>query len=303
MKLSEEQIAYLKSLDSKKKRRKFMLDCLVESVIGESAEFVDRHIFENYANDLLDKEITLETCQSLKTKSIHHSLYELASKFRNKEKQILDTFSKEKLLDLVQNGTIQISDMIHSENRKIEKLFPKPKGTMIDPEKISDFPITKVDYGQFENEKTNQDPILPFSTTSTTAPRTFTPSGNHFKDSIDLGVQAISAINEAYKKANEKKDELLKFDMLEVEEFEKEIKTKLYARGFSISKILNNRGLIGATIQETMSKVNESANSEKKYTEEDMRNAFHSGRYKTKVPFGGYYFNTFEDCIKTFKND
>jgi len=37
--LTSEQIAYLKALDSKKKRRKFMLDCLVESVLGESMKF------------------------------------------------------------------------------------------------------------------------------------------------------------------------------------------------------------------------------------------------------------------------
>lgn len=37
--LTSEQIAYLKELDSKKKRRKFLLDCLVESVIGESEKY------------------------------------------------------------------------------------------------------------------------------------------------------------------------------------------------------------------------------------------------------------------------
>lgn len=36
--LNPEQIAYLKGLDSKEKRREFLLDCLVENVIGESAE-------------------------------------------------------------------------------------------------------------------------------------------------------------------------------------------------------------------------------------------------------------------------
>ncbi len=39
MNLSPEQLAYLKSLESPKKRRKFMLDCLVENVLGESVKF------------------------------------------------------------------------------------------------------------------------------------------------------------------------------------------------------------------------------------------------------------------------
>jgi len=39
LKLNLEQIAYLKSLDSKKKKRKFLLDCLVEEIENDSAEW------------------------------------------------------------------------------------------------------------------------------------------------------------------------------------------------------------------------------------------------------------------------
>lgn len=39
MNLTPEQLAYLKSLESPKKRRKFMLDCLVENALGESVKF------------------------------------------------------------------------------------------------------------------------------------------------------------------------------------------------------------------------------------------------------------------------
>lgn len=39
MNLTPEQLAYLKSLESPKERRKFMLDCLVENVLGESVKF------------------------------------------------------------------------------------------------------------------------------------------------------------------------------------------------------------------------------------------------------------------------
>ena len=38
--LNNEQLAYLKSLESPKKRRKFMLDCLVENALGESEKSV-----------------------------------------------------------------------------------------------------------------------------------------------------------------------------------------------------------------------------------------------------------------------
>lgn len=39
MNLKPEQLAYLKSLESPKKRRKFMLDCLVKNALGESVKF------------------------------------------------------------------------------------------------------------------------------------------------------------------------------------------------------------------------------------------------------------------------
>jgi len=39
MNLLPEQLAYLKNLESPKKRRKFMLDCLVNNVLGESVKF------------------------------------------------------------------------------------------------------------------------------------------------------------------------------------------------------------------------------------------------------------------------
>ena len=63
-------------------------------------------------------------------------------------------------------------------------------------------------------------------------------------------------------------NELLKFDMLD-SEFEKNITNKLLDRGFSDKQVLNNRGLIGATIDETVNEVKkcyESANSENKET-------------------------------------
>jgi hypothetical protein len=37
--LNDEQLAYLKNLESPKKKRKFMLDCLVKNLLGESGKF------------------------------------------------------------------------------------------------------------------------------------------------------------------------------------------------------------------------------------------------------------------------
>jgi len=42
MELSKEQIAYLKSLDSKKKKRKFLLDCFIENVEISESEKIER---------------------------------------------------------------------------------------------------------------------------------------------------------------------------------------------------------------------------------------------------------------------
>jgi len=124
--INEEQISYIKSLDSDKDRKEFLLTAIIEGIIGESEKFHDnKNIFKKYAKDLLDKEITLETCQSLKNKSVEHKFYELASKFRHKEKKMLDTYSREKLQELVQNGTIQMADMIYAEKRKISDLPSK----------------------------------------------------------------------------------------------------------------------------------------------------------------------------------
>jgi hypothetical protein len=48
MNLTPEQLAYLKSLESPKKRRKFMLDCLVKNALGESVKSVKISELENF---------------------------------------------------------------------------------------------------------------------------------------------------------------------------------------------------------------------------------------------------------------
>jgi len=136
--------------------------------------------------------------------------------------------------------------------------------------------------------------------TTTTAPRTFEGILNR----QEYGTEDFN-FGKAYVEAMDRiipQDELLKFEKLDEinEEFEKNIKTNLFAREFSLSQILNNRGLIGATIEETineMKKLDESANSKKKYTKEDMRNCFNESRLTH--PMMGFKHETFEYYFKT----
>jgi len=181
--LTLEQISYIKSLDSDKDRKEFLLTAIIGNItsLGESAKFEMpkekeaeynrklanmREQFENNnwagesgCNNLLQKHISdvesyienksvesfltianiavkdetlsLENCQDFKNKSVHYKQYELASKFRQKEKDILDTFGREKLYELVQSGVIQMSDCIWALERKISgspsKINPIPK--------------------------------------------------------------------------------------------------------------------------------------------------------------------------------
>lgn len=113
-------------------------------IISEEKE---KELFLNnqFLQDFLDKCDNLKIIQNFKTKCAKHKNYEYASKFRQKEKDILDTYSRDKLYELVEKGTIQLRDLINSENRKTEKLFSKPEGERIDVEKI-----------QFANDNSKQ---------------------------------------------------------------------------------------------------------------------------------------------------
>lgn len=84
IKLTLEQIAYLKSLDSKKKKRKFLLNCFVESIEVEEnpiklEDFLKNKVFKKWEyleEKPLGKEIEIDTdlkneSESEKTKNIH----------------------------------------------------------------------------------------------------------------------------------------------------------------------------------------------------------------------------------------
>lgn len=75
IKLNPEQLSYLKSLDSKKKKRKFLLDCLVEEIEFERTE-------TQKINDLFFKEL------EAKRESLLSDVKKLFSDYESKEQGI-----------------------------------------------------------------------------------------------------------------------------------------------------------------------------------------------------------------------
>jgi len=135
-----EQVSYLKSLDSKKKQRKFLLDCLVGIIIGESVKFDP--------DDLVGM-------QKLKQ-------YEISPEKRAEYNR--------KLAEMREEHDKKMEEINKSFYDKLKDIF------YCKSSKISDLPKTKIN-----------DEVTVYHTT-TTAPRTFMLSGNHFQDSIDLAV-------------------------------------------------------------------------------------------------------------------
>lgn len=92
------------------------------------------------------------------------------------------------------------------------------------------------------------------------------------------------------------------------------IKSKLIIRGFKNEDLLNNRGLIGATIDETVIEVVKNypfanENTEAKFTKEDMTRCFNESRLE-KFPTGEYLaeikhakYRNFDDYLKSIEND
>lgn len=74
-----------------------------------------------FLQDFLDKCDNLKILQNFKTKCVKFQNYEYATKFRQKFWDILYTLSIEKLIELVQDGTIELSDMARAVGRKKDK--------------------------------------------------------------------------------------------------------------------------------------------------------------------------------------
>lgn len=219
--LDEEQKNYLKSLDSKKKRRKFMLDCLVESVIGESAKIDTSKVvvFKDGVFKTSDPEMICAMNAwvdktELFTSTTAPRTFEglgipnLIKKKMEGCKRIGDRFFKEKHV-FKNNDLVFITDT----NRVVKSGYVKNATTHDEFGVIVD--------GDWE----------------------------------PLHIDNLTVCNFSPFAQAEKKDELLKFDMLKDKPLEYVIKDKLLERGFTNENITNNRGLIGATIDETVNEV------------------------------------------------
>lgn len=78
MEITKKQIAYLKSLDSKKKKRKFLLDCLIENVeIGESDYSFDLINIKTGWNVLEDTKPNSERANIIPTSKPNYSPEEI----------------------------------------------------------------------------------------------------------------------------------------------------------------------------------------------------------------------------------
>lgn len=85
-------------------------------------------------------------------------------------------------------------------------------------------------------------------------------------------------------------------------DIEQKIKTKLLIRGFSKNTLLNNRGLIGATTDETILEVVKNlgiANVMCSFTVEDLQEAFEAGR--TVSNYKGEWQETYSDDYTSAK--
>jgi hypothetical protein len=103
IKLNLEQVSYLKGLDSKKKQRKFLLDCLVGMIIGESVKKIPsiKIIMEDGICKITDPD---------------------AIAFLNKNPSLLSPLESEKLNKFIsfipKKGKIETSKMTNSPSKK-----------------------------------------------------------------------------------------------------------------------------------------------------------------------------------------
>lgn len=172
-------------------------------------------------------------------------------------------------MNLLTNEQIAYLKSLESKKKRREFLLDCLIGNITAQEVDFEIPIN---YGKFENDGTG------FNTT--TAPRTF------------------EGIDEEYKwDKNPKLEDI--------------IKSKLLIRGFKNEDLLNNRGLIGATIDETVIEVVKNyqfanENTEEKFTKEDMRKCFNEARYlKMEWKSGSVItvskFTNFDDYLKSIE--
>ena len=113
MNLTPEQLAYLKSLESPKKRRKFMLDCLVENALGESVKLI-------YGNlDLLNQTYTApRTFENTEEAKKESNLVGLLSFCGVSEEQMKNSVFCESAKSNYNSEEIEIAKSLNSEREE-----------------------------------------------------------------------------------------------------------------------------------------------------------------------------------------
>ena len=94
----------------------------------------------------------------------------------------------------------------------------------------------------------------------------------------------------------EASEKFLEFDKLEEESFEKQIDYKLLLRGFSNATIVNNRGLIGALIEEMQNLPNRQELEKAFNASREYHHVIDKSILKNKL-----VYTTFEDYYKTLE--
>lgn len=112
--LTKSQISYLKSLDSKKKKRKFLLDCFIENVeIGESEKIkVKPIIFKDGVFETNDKEAIdfLNKCGFIKSDKPNYSPEEIELVKHNiNQREVTEQGSELLKFDMLEENKVDIA--------------------------------------------------------------------------------------------------------------------------------------------------------------------------------------------------
>jgi len=255
--INEEQISYIKSLDSDKDRKEFLLTAIIGNItsLGESARFDGRLAYE-------DKQV-----EPLKITDLQSKTY-----VRNGDKFYAEGHSF-KTNDQI---SIKSADGKIIKKGVVKKVYlPNEFKVILQDSSWGNMPYCNL---IIELEDSKSSKISDFPSVK------YTLTGDSVRDSIGLGIEGLSVIRSAYEKASELKDELLKFDKLE-EEYSLDEKDNFLAWVYNRLLLKYKENPLFDymhKLREIALKYDEFANSEKKYTEEDMQIAFYKGRSTEK---------------------
>jgi len=241
--LTNEQIAYLKSLDSKEKRREFLLDCLIGNITAQEVDFEIPINYGKFENDGTGFNTTTAPRTFTETLNKIRQYYEKDLNFNEEISEAIDKM-------ILKNEPLKF-------DAKEEDGCIKASGLPYESRHIS-----YEQYLKWLNE-------------------TYNPKGEESKWDKNPKLEDV-------------------------------IKSKLLIRGFKNEDLLNNRGLIGATIDETVIEVVKNyrfanENTEAKFTKEDIKNAYLTAivdYLKADIPKNPFNSQeSVEKYLKKIKND